>query len=251
VSPEWWWLAGGAALAGFVQGISGFAFGLVVMSLWVWRLEPQTAVVLSIVGALTGQLFTAVTVRRPLHLQQLWPFVAGALLGVPLGVMLLPLFTPNLFKLCLGTLLLLVCPAMWWAERLPPVRQGGRLGDALAGVVGGVMGGAGGFTGVAPALWGTVRRYDKDLHRAVMQNFNIVALSATFVGFLISGAFRAEMAPQAALVAVCLVLPSMLGARVYVGLSPQTFRRLVLFILFVAGLMMVASALLNLYGIHP
>lgn len=30
----------GAAVAGFVQGLSGFAFGMVAMSFWAWVLEP-------------------------------------------------------------------------------------------------------------------------------------------------------------------------------------------------------------------
>ena len=30
----------GAVVAGFVQGLSGFAFGLVAMSFWAWALEP-------------------------------------------------------------------------------------------------------------------------------------------------------------------------------------------------------------------
>ena len=36
----------GAAVAGFVQGLSGFAFGMVAMSFWAWVLEPQLAAVL-------------------------------------------------------------------------------------------------------------------------------------------------------------------------------------------------------------
>ena len=45
----------GAAVAGFVQGLSGFAFGMVAMSFWAWVLEPQLAAVLSVFGSLTGR----------------------------------------------------------------------------------------------------------------------------------------------------------------------------------------------------
>ena len=41
------WLAGGAAVAGLVQGISGFAFAMVAMSIWVWGIEPRLAAVLA------------------------------------------------------------------------------------------------------------------------------------------------------------------------------------------------------------
>ena len=63
----------GAGVAGFVQGLSGFAFGLVAMSFWAWGLAPQLAAVLSIFGALTGQVIAAVTVRRGFDWRALRP----------------------------------------------------------------------------------------------------------------------------------------------------------------------------------
>ena len=47
-----WIIALGAIVAGFVQGLSGFAFGLVAMSFWAWTVEPQLAAVLVVFGAL-------------------------------------------------------------------------------------------------------------------------------------------------------------------------------------------------------
>ena len=44
----------GAVAAGFVQGLSGFGFGMVAMSFWAWTLEPRLAAVLAVCGALTG-----------------------------------------------------------------------------------------------------------------------------------------------------------------------------------------------------
>ena len=46
----------GAVLGGFVQGLSGFAFGLTATSIWAWALSPRPAAVLAVFGALTGQL---------------------------------------------------------------------------------------------------------------------------------------------------------------------------------------------------
>ena len=80
----------GAVIAGFVQGLSGFAFGLVSMSFWAWVLDPRMAATLAVFGALVGQILAAITVQRGFDLQRLLPFVLGGLLGIPLGVMLLP-----------------------------------------------------------------------------------------------------------------------------------------------------------------
>jgi len=246
MSPEITLLALGAVVAGFVQGMSGFAFGMVAMSFWVWGVEPGLAAVMSVFGGLTGQLLSAATVRRGLHLRLLLPFLAGGAVGVPIGVLALPHLNPSHFKLALGAMLLVCCPAMLFAPRLPPVQRGGRLGDAAAGAVGGLMGGIGGFTGVVPALWCTLRGYEKDAHRAVLQNFNLAALAATMVALVLSGAVKPDMWPKFAVVAPALILPSMLGARVYLGLSPAAFRQLILCLLSLSGVAMMAAALASL-----
>ncbi|MEI7432474.1 MAG: sulfite exporter TauE/SafE family protein [Betaproteobacteria bacterium] len=244
--PEFILLAVGAAIAGLIQGISGFAFSMIAMSIWVWGIEPQVATVMAVFGGITGQLITAFTVRRGLQLTVLLPFLLGALVGVPLGVTVLPYLNPALFKLTLGSMLVIFCPAMLMAQSIPKVTAGGRFADGLAGMIGGIMGGIGGFTGVIPSLWCTLRGFDKDLQRTIIQNFNLSALSVTMAAYLYTGVITREMLPMFAIVAPALLLPSLIGARIYIGLSEATFRRIVLSLLTCSGLAMIASALPSL-----
>jgi uncharacterized membrane protein YfcA len=243
LSNELLLLAFGAALAGLVQGISGFAFAMVAMSVWVWGIEPRLAAVMAVSGGLVGQIFSVFTVRRGLRLPVLLPFLLGGLLGVPLGAWALPHLEPAAFKLTLGLFLLLCCPAMLLAPRLSRITAGGRSADLLVGVLGGVMGGIGGFSGVLPSLWITLRGWDKDLQRSVIQNFSLAALSATLAAYVVAGTATPDMLPKFAVVAPALLLPSYLGSRIYHGLSPLAFRRVVLLLLTLAGLAMVAAAL--------
>ena len=53
---EIWILALGAAVAGLVQGIAGFAFAMVAMSIWVWGVNPQVAAVMAVFGGWAGQV---------------------------------------------------------------------------------------------------------------------------------------------------------------------------------------------------
>jgi uncharacterized membrane protein YfcA len=118
---------------------------------------------------------------------------------------------------------------------------GGRIADAVAGAVGGLMGGLGGFPGVVPTLWCTLRGWDKDLQRTVVQNFNLAALASTFAIYVASGAVTRDMLPLAAVVVPAVIVPSLLGARVYVGLSALAFRRVVLALLSGAGVAMIVA----------
>ena len=104
-----------------------------------------------------------------------------------------------------------------------------------------------GFSGLAPALWATLRGYTKDEHRAVLQNFNLAVLSATLASNIWYGRARAEHLPMMGLVAGSLLVPSIWGSKVYLGMSPTAFRNGVLWILVFAGLTMLASAAKNLF----
>lgn len=119
----------GAIVAGFIQGLSGFAFSMVAMSFWAWVLDPKLAATLAVFGALTGQILAAFSVRRGFNLHLLWPFIAGGLLGIPMGVAVLPHLNMDWFKAVLGALLVLWCPAMLFARRLPHLTAGGRIVD--------------------------------------------------------------------------------------------------------------------------
>jgi uncharacterized membrane protein YfcA len=235
-------VAVGAIVAGFVQGLSGFGFGLTAMSFWAWSLDPRLAAVLAVFGALVGQVIGAFTVRRGLGLRRLWPFLAGGAAGIPAGVWILPSLDVPLFKTVLGTLLAVWCPLMLLAPRLPRITKGGPWADGVVGGLGGVMGGLGGFTGVIPTLWCTLRGMQKDEQRAIIQNFNLAALLATMGGYLAAGIVTRQMLPMFAIVGPAVLLPAVLGARVYIGLSPAMFRHVVLGLLTLSGVSMLVSA---------
>ena len=233
----------GAAVAGFVQGLSGFAFGLVALSFWAWVIDPQLAAVLAVAGSLTGQIVAAVTVRRGFDRARLAPFVLGGLAGIPLGVLLLPHLNADWFKLVLGTLLVVWCPAMLLAKDLPRITTGGRLADAVVGMSGGLLGGLGGFTGTLPTLWCVLRGYERDVQRTIIQNFNLTMLAVTMLVYLGSGLVTRAALPMLAVVLPAMLIPVFLGTRVYVGLSETAFRRVVLGLLTISGITLLAAAL--------
>lgn len=236
-------VAVGAICAGFVQGLSGFGFGLTAMSFWAWALDPMLAAVLAVFGSLTGQVIAALTVRRGFDLRRLLPFVLGGLVGIPIGVTILPLLDVLLFKVVLGTLLVLWCPAMLLAGSLPKIRAGGQVADAVAGGLGGVMGGIGGFTGTIPTLWCTLRGFAKDEQRAIIQNFNLAALAVTMAVYVAKGIVTRDMLPMFAIVAPAMLVPTLLGARLYIGMSEAAFRKIVLGLLTASGVALLAASL--------
>ena len=215
---------------------------MIAMSIWAWGIAPAQAAVLAVFGGLCGQILSAITVRRRWVAADLLPFIAGGLIGVPIGAWLLPQISAGAFRLLLGLILIIGCPLMLATRRHAVIQQGNAAADALAGLAGGLIGGISGMTGIAPAIWSSFRGYDKDRQRALLQNFNLVTLAAAMAAFLYKGMVPVVMLPDLCIVAVALVVPGIVGARIYKTLSEVAFRRVVLILLTLSGMALVFSA---------
>ncbi|PVZ42478.1 hypothetical protein [Pseudomonas sp. CC120222-01a] len=69
------------------------------------------------------------------------------------------------------------------------------LGGIPLGLLGGPLGGIGGFTGTVPTLWCTLRGFERDSERAVIQNFNLSMLLVTLLTYLGTGVVTRNILP--------------------------------------------------------
>src|SRR5207245_5195769 len=155
-------------------------------------------------------------------LRRALPFILGDVLGVPAGAALLPHIDQTVFKAVVGALLAVWCPTMLFIRELPRIHHGGAVADGAVGAIGGIMGGLGGLTGPAPTLWCALRGWDKDAQRAVFQSFNLVMHALTLAVYATSGLITAEALRMFVVIAPAMVIPALLGARLYARFSDAT-----------------------------
>src|SRR5258705_12166512 len=86
------------------------------------------------------------------------PFVAGGLLGMPIGALLVARADPQTFKLSVGVMLLVFPTALYFIRKPMAIRFGGRIADACVGFAGGVLGGLCGLSGPRPPSWAGIPR---------------------------------------------------------------------------------------------
>ncbi len=235
-------IAAGAAAAGFVQGLTGFAFSIVALSFWAWALPPQTAAPLAVFGALLGQLASLASFRGGFEWGRILPLVIGGCLGVPLGVFFLHNADPRGFRLVVGALLTGYCLFALFAGH-PVVTRGGRPLDAVFGLIGGVLGGFGGMAGFMPAIWTQMRGWTRDLRRATMQAYNISMHVLTIAIYFGAGTLKHANLGQFAIVLPAMLIPSVIGARVYQRFSDRSFTQAVMVALLFSGLALIVGAL--------
>src|SRR5271163_2648902 len=243
--PDTWPMLGmvvaGAALAGFVQGLSGFAFSLVAMGVWAWVLAPQIAAPLAVFGALLGQLTSFASIRGGFQFGRIAPFVVGGVAGVPIGVFILHNADPLRFKLAIGAFLTVYGLYGLLTSTPRAFTRGGRGLDAFAGLIGGVLGGLAGMSGAVPAIWTQLRGWKRDLRRATMQVYNIAIHCFTLTAYARTGTLDARAFHLFILVAPAMLIPSYLGMRLYHRFSERTFERVVLALLLVSGLALIVG----------
>ena len=72
----------------------------------------------------------------------------------------------------------------------------------------------------------------------------------TMLTYLGTGLVTSSMLPMFAVVAPAMLLPTLIGTRVYIGISEVTFRRLVLGLLTLSGVAMLVAAVPGLLARH-
>src|SRR3979490_288262 len=136
-----------------VAGLSGFAFGLVAASIWLYILDPLQTATLIIAFGLIVQGYSVWKLRHALDWQKLWPFVLGAALGVPVGVSILTWANPAHVRMGVGGFLALFSLSPLFRPAMPPGKAGGPAADATVGFLNGVLGGITGLAGILVAIW--------------------------------------------------------------------------------------------------
>jgi uncharacterized membrane protein YfcA len=222
-----------------VAGLTGFAFGLVAASIWLYILTPLQTATLIIAFGLIVQGYAVWKLRGALDWKRLWPFVLGAALGVPAGVTVLTWANPAHVRMGVGALLVLYSLYALLRPAIAPIKAGGAALDAAVGFHNGMLGGTTGHAGVLVTIRCGLRGWPKDAQRTVFQPVAVAIflMSALWIGG--KGAITAETLKLFLLGLPALLAGTWLGFRLFGRLNEATFRRVVLGLLLASGIALV------------
>ena len=229
-----------ATFAGaLVAGLSGFAFGLVAASLWLYILSPVQTATLIVAFGLIVQGYSVWKLRAALDWRKLWPFVVGAAAGVPVGVTLLTWADPHSVRVGVGVFLVLYSLYAFFRPALKPVTGGGAAADAGVGFLNGILGGMIGLAGILVTIWSGLRGWPKDVQRAIFQPVavSIFLMSALWLGA--KGTITSETIKLFVIGLPFLIAGTWLGFKLFGRIDEATFRKLVLGLLFISGAVLI------------
>jgi len=235
-----------AALAGFVKGLVGFAMPMILISGLGSAVPPETALAWLIVPTLISNLWQALRQGLGAARASLWRFRRFLLAGF-----VVMLASAQLVRVLPGGVMLLIIgvPMTLYAAltlagrplRLPhPPGRGVEVGT---GAVAGFFGGISGVWGPPTVALLTALDTAKAEHvrvQGVVYAAGAVVLTGAHLG---SGVLDAATLPVSAALAVPALLGMWAGLRIHDRIAQDTFRRLTLAVLLLAGLNLVRRGL--------
>jgi len=241
MSFEFLLIPGGAFLAALVVGAAGFGDGLIVAAVWLHVLAPVEAVPLVLAVGMVIHLISLIRLRRLLDFTKLWPFLIAGALGVPVGIQLLRIVDPDVFRAGVGVFLVVYATAFLIRPFPGHVTGGGRAADAAAGAVGGVLGGLAGLSGIVPGVWANLRGWSPAQQRGMFQPFILAMHAMALTWLAVGGMVDARTGVNFLWCLPAIAVGSGLGLWVFGRLDEGRFRRIVLGVLLVLGIMLLIT----------
>lgn len=221
--------------AAVVQGAAGFGFGLVAVGLLGSLLPIKEASVTLVLASLTLNCFIFYRLRSHFRWDRVWPMIASALVGVPLGVWFLVASSEVLLQRLLGIILLVTV-----IQNFLPGVGDKRWHSIGLGVPCGLFSGAlaGAFaTGGPPAVaYVTSQDFTRFRYSATLQ----LTLGTSAIMRILclggSGQFTTRILLLSVLGMVCAVVGAWIGLHCLKRVSDETLRKVILAVLFLLGL---------------
>ena len=220
-----------AALALFlgctVYSATGFGIAMTTMPIALLAVhDPQTAVVVVNTGGVSAGVLIAIQARKDIPYREIVPIATAGVLGVPIGVAILKFAEPNIIRIGIATLILLLA-ALSFKEFQGEIPYARALG-IVAGFVVGVTLAAFAVGGPLIVLFLLARNLQRQSVRGAMAFFLLV-ISMVGLGFYTYfGLYTAERLTLIAIVLVPAFIGFALGGLLIKQMNERIFRYVVL-----------------------
>ncbi len=238
-------------LAGVVSGLSGFAFSAVGACV-LWLLPPLQAVPLIMLLSVCNQLVSVGKLRKDMILrgttehEGALAYIAGGVVGVPIGLGLLQTLPSRTFAGGLGLFLIVYSVLVLLKPDNLRIKLSGWKPAVAIGAAGGVIGGFSAFPGSMPVVYLGLRGMSKAQTRGITQPY-ILALqliSLSILALTHTAVFSVQFWLLWAAALPAVLLGSSAGVGLYRRMSEVNFRRATLILLIVSGVSLLGKTLI-------
>jgi hypothetical protein len=223
--------------AAFLQGLTGFGFGLIALPLLGFFLDIKTSVPLMVLLAVIISIYLSFSLRKSIDLKCAFTLLSASLVGIPLGVYALKQIPTRGLSLCVAVIMVVFTSYQFLVR--PEPRSFGKRLTVLAGFCSGVLGGSLGVGGPPVIIYTALQPWTKERAKATLACFFALSGVAVIATQAASGMITGEVLHLYAVSLPALLSGIFLGTRAYERLSDHGYRRLALALVFLLGCMML------------
>jgi uncharacterized membrane protein YfcA len=232
------------ALAGAVQGLTGFGSALIMVPVLSLFLLPREVVPVTLVLGTIINAAVLVQARRSLDWKMVLPIFIPAALAIPVGTALLIILPAPVLRMSMGLVVLLTSIALLAGMSVKIERE--RLASIPVGLLSGILQGSVTMSGPPLILFFQNQGMERDRFRANLVAFFLASNVITGIAYIASGVLTPRSAAPAVIFLPALVIGLMLGMAVAGRIQDAPFRKLALIIVALAGVSSIASGIAGL-----
>ena len=218
----------------FVQTASGFGMGLIGMPLLTTFISLSVARPLISLLALFLRLVMLIRYREALTLGSAWRLIAGALVGIPFGFLLLRQIDGSMVQTGLGIVVTGYALYALVGPKIPKL-EGAGWAYGL-GLTSGILSGAYNTGGPPVIIYAAGQGWSPERFKGNLQGFTLVNSLMVNAIHLAEGNFTGEVMNAFIIGIAALVLGMAAGFTLDRYIDPALFRRIVLVLLLILGL---------------
>ena len=235
----------GALLGGFVNGLAGTGTALLTLGFWLQAIPPLEAVAMVLIISIVSGIQGMMLVWKTIQWRRVLRFLLPALFAMPIGIYLLDVIETRSLKLVVAVLLITYGGFFTFRKNLPLISKPTYIIDTLIGFSGGILGALGGLSGAIPTMWCALRTWTKTEQRSLLQPYNMIVLNIAAVILFFKGAYTAPVLSNLVLVVPTALFGSLIGIAVFKQLNDNQFRRLLIALMLISGLILLAQEFLS------
>ena len=222
-------------VAGMVQGLTGFGFALVCVPVLSLFISPKLITPMIVIYGATMNVIILYHARRFAQPRYVWPLALAGILGIPIGVRLLVVLSPDALRMLIGVTVSLAAVLMALGARVRIKRE--RLAFLPVGLASGILGGSVGIGGPPVILFFTNQGLPREVFRANFSVYGFGVTLAAIASFSVAGLFTSEVFEYAAWLFPGILVGVLLGNALTHRLPERLFRAMALVVVGSGGVL--------------
>ena len=229
-------------IATLVRSTFGFGESLIAVPLLILFIPIETAVPFSVLVSIFIAAVVVVQDRKQIHFHSAKWLIVFAILGIPIGLLLLLYGDENIVKIILGILIILYSVYSLVSKNVFHLKTDNKVWLFVCGFLSGVLGGAYGLNGPPLVIYGNIRKWSAKHFRATLQAYFLPAGIIGMFGYWYKGLWSWTVTYYF-LISLPVIIPAIfLGRYLNHQLKDGSFLKYVYIGLIVIGIILLSQS---------